>query len=136
MDRLFIRRLQRDLDRMNGEIAGLGFQADGALYGTIDAPTMLVLVIDTPVDQRKEEELFGEVGPAIASGGDFRLDLDRLEVSIVGAVRLRCAPITGGPKVSMCMWVDEFSTGFVAAFVQDVGSTRDLTNVVRMAVRA
>jgi hypothetical protein len=137
MDRLYIRRFEREIDRLKEEAARFGYTADAALYGTVGAPSFMVMVIDdVPGDQETEDSIFQAFAEEFASGGELRVDLGSVEVTQQGDVTLRCARVAGGPKMSVCMWVDQRSVGFVVNYLQDLSTTRGFVDVVRNSVYA
>jgi hypothetical protein len=136
-ERLEIPAIDSELDRFKDEVSRLGFEGDAAMYGTAGVPSFMVMVIDdSPGDAEIEDSLLQQFAEGFSSGGTLQVDLGSIDVMQEGEATLRCTPITGGPQVSMCMWVDPDTVGFVFTFLQAVDPTRDLTRQIRASLQA
>jgi hypothetical protein len=136
-ERLDIPAIDSELDRFKDEVARLGFEGDAAMYGTAGVPSFMVMVVDeSPDDTQIEDSLLQQFADGFSSGGSLQIDLASIDVLQEGDATLRCTPITGGPQLSMCMWVDPDTVGFVFTFLQAVDPTRDLTRQIRTTLQA
>jgi hypothetical protein len=136
-DRLEIPAIESELDRFKDEVSRLGFEGDAAMYGTAGVPSFMVMLIDeSPGDAEIEDTLLQQFAEGFSTGGSLQIDLGSIAVTQEGEATLRCAPINGGPQVSMCMWVDPDSVGFVFTFLQTVDPTRELTRQIRTSLQA
>jgi hypothetical protein len=136
-ERLEIPAIESELDRFKDEVARLGFEGDVAMYGTAGVPSFMVMVIDeSPGDAQIEDSLLQQFADGFSSGGSLRIDVSSIDVLQEGDATLRCTSITGGPQLSMCMWVDPDTLGFVFTFLQTVDPTRELTRQIRTTLQA
>lgn len=135
-ERLEIPAIDSELDRFKDEVSRLGFEGDAAMYGTAGVPSFMVMLIDdSPGDAEIEDSLLQQFAEGFSSGGSMQIDLASIAVTQEGDATFRCTPITGGPQVSMCMWVDPDSVGFVFTFLQAVDPTRELARQIRTSLQ-
>jgi hypothetical protein len=136
-DRLEIPAIETEIDRFKREVASLGFQGDAAMYGTAGIPSFMVMVVgDSPENGEIEDSFLQAFAEGFSSSGSLQVDLASIDVTQEGDATFRCTRITGGPQVSMCMWVDPGSVGFVFAYLQAVDPTRELTRQIRTSLQA